>query len=41
MAIVDPEFERHRQAWLGFAQLLRWAVAGIVIILVGLAIFTL
>jgi hypothetical protein len=41
MAIVDPELERHRQAWIGFARLLRYAVAGIVIALIGLAIFTL
>jgi hypothetical protein len=41
MAVVDPDFERHRQGWLGFARLLRYALAAIIIILVGLAIFTL
>jgi hypothetical protein len=41
MAAIDPELERHRQGWLGFARLMRYAVGVIVIILIGLAIFTL
>ncbi|HLI22993.1 MAG TPA: hypothetical protein VKV32_17855 [Stellaceae bacterium] len=36
---VDLEFDRHRRTWLGFARLLRWAVALIVIVLLGLAAF--
>lgn len=36
---VDLEVERHRGTWLGFARLLRWTVALIVIVLVGLAAF--
>jgi aa3 type cytochrome c oxidase subunit IV len=39
MAAVDPEFERHRRGWLGFARLLRYAIAAIVVILVLMAIF--
>ena len=31
MAIVDPELERHRQAWIGFTRLMRWALAGVII----------
>jgi len=41
MAAVDPDLERHRQGWLGFARLMRYALGAIIIILIGLAIFTL
>ena len=41
MAVVDPEFERHRQTWLGFTRLMKYAVAVIVLILIGLALLTL
>jgi len=41
MAVVDPDFEQHRRTWMGFTRLIRYALALIVIILVGLAIFTL
>jgi hypothetical protein len=41
MAVIDPELERHRQTWIGFTRLIKYALAAIVIILVGLAIFTL
>ena len=41
MAAIDPELERHRQTWLGFTRLIKYALATIIIILIGLAIFTL
>ena len=41
MALVDPNFEQHRQTWLGFTRVVRNAMAVIVLILIGLAIFTL
>ena len=41
MAVFDPEFERHRRTWLGFTRLIKYAIAIIVIILVGMAIFLL
>jgi hypothetical protein len=41
MAVVDPEFERHRRAWIGFTRLIRYALATIIIVLVGLAYLTL
>jgi Bacterial aa3 type cytochrome c oxidase subunit IV len=41
MAIVDPNFEQHRRTWIGFTRVLRYAMAVIVLILIGLAIFTL
>jgi IS5 family transposase len=41
MAAVDPEFEHHRQTWLGFTRLIRYALAVIVLILIGMAIFLL
>jgi hypothetical protein len=41
MAAVDPDFERHRQTWLGFTRVLKYALAIIIIILIGLAIFAL
>ena len=41
MAAIDPEHERHRQTWIGFTRLIKYAIAVIVIILVGMAIFLL
>ena len=41
MAAVDPEFERHRQTWLSFTRLVKYVLAIIVLILIGLALFTL
>jgi hypothetical protein len=33
------DIQPHRQTWLGFARLLRWAVTAIVIVLLLLAYF--
>jgi Bacterial aa3 type cytochrome c oxidase subunit IV len=41
MTAIDPEFEWHRRTWIGFTRLLKYAIAIIVIILVGMAIFLL
>lgn len=41
MTAVDPEFERHRQTWIGFTRFLRYALAIIIIVLIGMAIFLL
>jgi hypothetical protein len=41
MTAVDPDFERHRQTWLGFARFLRWAVGVIVLVLILMALFLL
>ena len=41
MAAIDPELERHRQTWFGFTRLIKSAIAIIVIILAGMAIFLL
>ena len=41
MALVDPDFEQHRRTWIGFTRVLRYAMAVIILILIGLAIFTL
>lgn len=38
---IDQELERHRETWLGFARLLRWAIGAIVIILLLMAFFLL
>jgi len=38
---TDQEFSRHRETWLGFARLMRWSVALIIIVLVGMALFLL
>jgi hypothetical protein len=38
---MDPEFERHRQTWIGFTRLIKAALVAIVVILVGMAIFLL
>ena len=39
MTAIDPELERHRQTWIGFTRFLRYALAIVVIILIGMAIF--
>jgi IS5 family transposase len=41
MTAIDPEFERHRQTWIGFTRFIRYALAVIVIVLIGMAIFLL
>jgi len=35
---IDPELERHRRTWIVFTRLIKYAIAVIVIILVGMAI---
>ena len=39
MAAIDPELERHRQTWIAFTRLIKYSLALIIIILVGMAIF--
>jgi hypothetical protein len=39
MAAIDPELERHRQTWLAFTRLIKYSMAIIIIILVGMAMF--
>jgi len=41
MAAIDPEFERHRRTWIGFTRFIKYALAAIVIVLVGMAVFLL
>jgi hypothetical protein len=41
MTAIDPELERHRRTWIGFTRLMKYAVALVVIILVGMATFLL
>ena len=41
MALVDPQYEQHRQTWLSFTRLIKYALAIIILVLIGLAIFTL
>jgi hypothetical protein len=36
---VDLELPRHRDTWLGFARLMRWALTLVIIVLIGLAAF--
>ena len=38
---IDQELERHKETWLGFARLMRWSIALIVILLLGMAAFLL
>jgi aa3 type cytochrome c oxidase subunit IV len=39
MTAIDPELERHRRTWIGFTRLIKYAIAVLVIILIGMAIF--
>ena len=41
MTVIDPELERHRETWIGFTRFIRYALAVIVIVLIGMAIFLL
>lgn len=41
MAAVDPGFEQHRQTWLGFTRLIKYALSVIILVLIGMAIFLL
>ena len=41
MAAVDPDFERHRRAWIGFTWFIKISLLVIVVILIGMAIFLL
>ena len=41
MTAIDRELERHRRTWIGFTRLIKYAIALIVVILVGMAIFLL
>jgi len=41
MTVIDPELERHRETWMGFTRFIRYALALIIIVLIGMAIFLL
>jgi IS5 family transposase len=41
MTAIDPELERHRETWIGFTRFMRYALALIIIVLIGMAIFLL
>jgi hypothetical protein len=38
MSAADPEFERHRRTWIGFMRLMKYALIGIVLILIAMAL---
>ncbi len=37
--MVDAELIRHQETWKGFTALIKWGIAGVIILLVLLAIF--
>ena len=41
MTAIDPDLERLRQTWIGFTRLIKYSLAIVVIILIGMAIFLL
>ena len=41
MTVIDPELERHRETWIGFTRFIRYALAVIILVLIGMAIFLL
>jgi len=41
MTVIDPELERHHETWIGFTRFIRYALALIIIVLIGMAIFLL
>lgn len=38
---MDQELERHRETWIGFTRLMKYAILAVVVILGGMAIFLL
>ncbi|HXY98714.1 MAG TPA: aa3-type cytochrome c oxidase subunit IV [Stellaceae bacterium] len=38
---MDQELQRHKDVWIGFTRLLKWAIAAIVVILLLMAFFLL
>ena len=38
---MDQELQRHKEVWLGFTRLLKWAIAIIVVTLLLMAFFLL
>ena len=41
MAVIDPEFERHRRTWIGFTRFIKISLVLIIITLALMAIFLL
>jgi hypothetical protein len=41
MTLVDPLFQDHYRTWIGFTRVMKWSLAAVVVILVGMAIFLL
>ena len=41
LTTADPQFEAHRQTWLGFCRFMKIMITVIVIILGGMALFLL
>ena len=38
---MDQELERHRETWIGFTRLMKYAILAVVVVLGGMAIFLL
>jgi hypothetical protein len=41
VTLIDPMFQDHYRTWIGFTRLMKWSLAVMVVILVGMAIFLL
>jgi hypothetical protein len=41
MAVVDPQFQQHYRTWIGFTRLIKFGIAAMVVLLIGMAIFLL
>ncbi len=39
MTVYDPEYERHRQTWVGFTRFVKISLVVVILILAGMAIF--
>jgi hypothetical protein len=39
MTAIDPEFQQHYRTWIAFTRLIKFGLAAIVILLIGMAIF--
>jgi hypothetical protein len=38
---MDQDYQRHLETWIGFTRLVKWGLAVIVIVLIGMALFLL
>ncbi|MBV9755564.1 MAG: aa3-type cytochrome c oxidase subunit IV [Alphaproteobacteria bacterium] len=41
MAVVDPDYERHRRTWIGFTWFIKLGLLHVIVLLILMALFLL